>query len=331
MQFELTEALIDDILFSMEDQAGAYFLDTDEGVIVGGIDGMGLLEEEDAEKGERYIDLPEWDSASGFRLMERFATGFRNPLIREELSSALGRGKGVFRAFKDTLGRYPEVEKIWFSFKEKEMKQAVLRWYNGLREEWGLEKIGEEPEETVDLVHEDFRFRPFREEDLAKAEELNRLCQEEFKKILVEDGMKNSAEIIVRESQTFHYLSTNLFNKTPGEDPDPENRRQKSPALPLVSAMTAESGGGEFAGFISGIAKGQVFYIQSLEVKPEYRGLGVGETLLVKFLEYLDAEDITQILLDLPFWAESFSRVLLRESFKPYTVRYTLNLQERIE
>jgi len=316
MQFELTEALIDEILFSMEDQDGEFFLDTSDGVIVGGADGVDFLEEDGDEKNdERYIDLPDWDSANGYRLMERFATGFKNPLVREELNSALSRGKGVFRAFKDTLSRYPEAEKFWFAFKEKEMKRAILRWYNGLREEWGLEKIGVEPEETDDLVLEDFRFRPFREEDLAMAAELHRLCQEEYRIILADKGLKNSADILLRESQAFLLLSNNLFSEATD--------------LPLVSAMTAEAGGGEFAGFISGIAKGPAFYIQNLEVKAEYRGLGVGEALLTRLLECLDSNEITQVLIDIPSWADGFSRVLLRESFKPYTVRYWLDLRER--
>ena len=317
MQFELTEALIDEILFSMEDQAGEFYVDTVNGVIVGGIDDLDFLEYGRDKNNDRYIDLPDWDSASGYKLMERFATGFKNPLVREELNSALNRGKGVFRAFKDTLGKYPEAEKLWFSFKEKEMKRAIFRWYNGLREEWGLEKIGVEPEETGDLVLEDFRFRPFREEDFDKALELHRLCHEEYKTMLAEKGLKNSADTLVRESHTFHFLSNNLFSETP--------------SLSLVAGMTAESGGGDFAGFISGFAKDETFYIQSLEVKAEYRGLGVGETLLTKLLGSLDANEITQVLLDIPSWAEGFSRVLLRESFKPYVVRYWLDLRERVD
>jgi len=315
MQFELTEALFDEILFSMEDQDGEFYLDTADGVIVNAYEGLDLLENIERNS-DRYINLPEWDSASGFRLMERFATGFRNPLIREELNFALNRGKGVFRAFKDTLGRYPEAEKFWFAFKEKEMKRAILRWYNGLREEWGLEKIGEEPEETGDLILEDFRFRPFREEDLAAAGELHRFCQDEYRTILAEKGLKISADILLRESQAFYLLSNNLFNEIP--------------SLPLVTAMTAESGGGEFAGFISGVAKDETFYVQTLEVKAEFRGLGVGEALLARFLENLDSDEITQVLIDIPSWAENFSRVLLRESFKPYTVRYWLDMRERI-
>jgi ribosomal protein S18 acetylase RimI-like enzyme len=307
MQFELTDALLDDILFSMEDQEWEFMLDTVEGVVVGGIDGMDFPDEELNDDSPRYISLPEWDSSSGFRLMERFAAGFKNPLVRDELSSALSQGRGVFRAFKNTLAHYPEAEKLWFAFKDKEMKREILRWYNGLREEWGLEKIGREPEETGDLVLEDFRFRPFQED--TRVEELHRLCLEEYGKTLVETGAGFSAGILVREACAFRNLSDSL------------------PAL----GMIAEIGSGDFAGYISGIKRDSVFYIQNLEVRPEFRGLGVGEALLYRFLDKLDPNEVNQVLLDLPSWAEGFSRVLLRESFKPYTVRYWLDLRERAD
>jgi len=307
MKFELTEALLDDILFAMEDQEGESMLDTVEGVVTGGIDNFGFLDvnKDDGEGGRRYIGLPEWDSASGFRLMERFAAGFRNPLIREELSSALGRGRGVFRAFKNVLGRYPEAEKLWFSFKEKELRREIIRWYNGLREEWGIEKIGMEPEDTEDLVLEDFSFRPFKDEDILPAEALHRDCLEELEKNLAETGAGYSADIIISETKTFRNNSIPHFG------------------------MTAESLSGEFAGYISALEKDSVLCVQSLEVKAEFRGLGVGEALLDKFLDSLDPGKIDKILIDLPSMTEGFSRVILRNSFKPYAARYWLNLKDR--
>jgi ribosomal protein S18 acetylase RimI-like enzyme len=315
MQFELTKALIDDILFAMEDQMGEFMLDTVEGVVAGGADGSDFFDEEldddDGEGGERYIDLPEWDSADGFRLMERFAAGFRNPIIREELTSALGLGRGVFRAFKDTLGRYPETEKLWFAYKDKEMKREIIRWYNGLREEWGIEKIGMEPEDTDDLVLEDFRFRPFQQEDIFRAEELHRRYLEEAMNTLIEEDAAFSADaaagVILKEAQTFGTVSGSSFER----------------------GLVVESGDGEFAAYISGLKRDRVIYLQNLEVKEKFRGLGIGEALLVKFLDDLDPEEIDQVLLDLPSWAEGFSRVLHREAFKPYTVRYWLKLRER--
>jgi ribosomal protein S18 acetylase RimI-like enzyme len=314
MQFELTEALIDDILFAMEDQMGEFVLDTVEGVVSGGVDDPEFdgedLDDDDGEGGERYIPLPDWDSADGFRLMERFAAGFRNPIVRDELTSALSLGRGVFRAFKDTLGRHPEAEKLWFAYKDREMKREIIRWYNALREEWGIEKIGVEPEDTDDLVLEDFRFRPFHKEDIFMAEELHRHYIEEAKNKLIEEEAafaNGIADTILKEAQTLRTIS----------------------GLSFEQGLVVESGSEEFAGYISGFKKEAVFYIQNLEVKDKFRGLGLGEALLVKFLESLELTEVDEVLLDLPSWAEGFSRVLRRESFKPYTVRYWLKLRDR--
>jgi len=306
MRFELTDALIDDILFAMEDQEGCFLLDTVEGVVSGGPSGVNLfdgeVDDEEGEGGERYIDLPGWDSADGFRLMERFAAGFRNPVISKELSSALGKGKGVFRAFKDVLGRYPEAEKLWFSLKEKEMKREIWRWYNGLREEWGLERIGVEPEDTDDLVLEDFCFRPFEEKDISQAEALHSQCIKELGENLTENGSSSDIETIAGELYSFRSAPGSSFG------------------------MAVETLSGDFAGYVSGAFKDAALYIQSLEVKPEYRGLGLGEALLVKFIDSLDRGKIKKVMLDLPSWTDGFSRVLLRESFKPYATRYWRSL-----
>jgi GNAT superfamily N-acetyltransferase len=156
MQFELNEALMDEILFSMEDQDGCFLLDTRDCIVIDMDDKSRPLDEGDT---RRYIGLPDWESSDGFNLMQNFTASLKSETVRDELSRALNRGRGVFRAFKDCLSAHPEVEKLWFAFKERAMREVVLTWFNGLREEWGLEKIGPEPEETADLILEDFRFR----------------------------------------------------------------------------------------------------------------------------------------------------------------------------
>jgi GNAT superfamily N-acetyltransferase len=301
MQFELTDALIDGILFSMEDQGNDFYVDAREGIVVGGMDFEigGFPEEEEGE--ERYISLPHWDSSSGYRLMERFAAGLRNPLLRDELTAALNRGKGVFRAFKNILSQHPEAERLWFNFKEREMKKEILDWYNGLREEWGLERIGREPEETDDLVLEDFRFRDVAGQDAAPAGELHRLCLEEYRNL-------ESQEAAI---------------------PVPERMLQETPwTFPGDLAFTAETGSGDFAAYISTRRDGTILRVSALEVKQEYRGLGIGEALLAYLLDRIDRSLVSHILMDLPTGAEGFSRVLLRESFKPYAARYCLYLPE---
>jgi GNAT superfamily N-acetyltransferase len=299
MQFELTEALIDDILFSMEDQEDDFYLDTLKGVVAGGEDFRD--EDPDSDMEGRYISLPEWDSSNGFRLMERFAAGCKNPLIREELSSALNRGKGVFRAFKDVLSRRPEVEKLWFAYKDREMKHEIIRWYNALREEWGLEKIGLEPEETGDLVLEDFRFRELTEDDIAGIKELHEYCRNENRNWMWENGIP--------------------AEETEGEEFTGRETERR--------ALGAESGNGEFAGYVLAGRKGDALCVRALEVKPEYRGMGIGETLLVRLLERAENDNVSQVLFDLPAGIEGFSRVLVREGFKPYMTKYSLRLKDR--
>ncbi|WP_010257119.1 GNAT family N-acetyltransferase [Treponema primitia] len=277
MQFELTEALIDDIVFTMENQEWISYLDTQEGTVVSEDDAD--LKNDDR---DRYIDLPGWDSSDGYNLMEQFAAGFKNKVIRTKLSAALNRGKGVFRAFKDTLAEHPEAEKLWYAYKDREMKRAVIRWYNTLREAWGLESIGEEPEETEDLVQEDFRVREPVPEDAERTAELHKLCLAE--------------------------------SPPPGAIPHW--------SFPGQLALVAETGSGDFAAHISGAVTGKSLEITALEVHPEYRGMGIGETLLIRLVGMAETSGVSEILIDVPQDAEGFSRVLLRESFTPVRTRY---------
>jgi ribosomal protein S18 acetylase RimI-like enzyme len=311
MHFELTEALIQDLLFSMEDQMGDFYLDTEEGVIIGNEDDNfnDALENED-----RYITLPEWDSTAGFRLMEHFTAGLRSPLLQNELSAALNQGRGVFRAFKDTIARYPEAEKLWFSYKEQGMRREILRWYNGLREEWGLERIGGEPEETGDLVLEDFRFHLSSESDREAAAALHRICVDELRAYAVGHNLGRA------ETPAFLAAEQAGLWCFPG---DP--------------GLTAETGNGDLAGYIAASRRGEALYIHALEVQPQYRGLGIGEDLLNRFIEEARRRfaptagegDPLQILIDLPAGSDGFSPVLFRDSFNPCMVRYCLEIPDR--
>lgn len=308
MPFELTDALTDQVLFCMEDQNEAYAVDAETGLVVKtGADGEDF--EDSGVDPERLVPLPSWTSTDGFRLMEAFAASLRNPLAREDLTAALDRGRGVFRAFKDALSSRPEIEKLWFAFKEKEMRRAVRDWYDGLREAWGLERLGEEPEETLDLVLEDFRFRPAEDKDDSAALELHGLCLEEA-----------------------------YAPRTPGAEVPPQDLVGAARAAPWPlprpgdgrgRAVVAETSRGDFAGFAFALREGTVVRLAALDVKPEFRGLGLGEALLQALLEALGPDDGRFLVVDLPCSFESFSRVLLREGLRPFETRYLVDLTRR--
>jgi len=245
MRFDLDDTLVNGILFYMENQDGEYLFDTQECQIIN-IEN----DEIDEDNSDRYISLPQWTTNDGYRLMEKFTLNLKNPLLRAELTAALNKNKGVFRSFKSALEQHPETEKKWLLFKEKKMKNEVIIWYNSMREEWGLQPVGSEPEDTASLVLEDFLFK-----------------------------------------QTEKYC------------------------------FTAETAGGEEAGIIKAFLENNILYIHNLEVKPEYRSMGIGKTLLSKLLEKADERKL-ELLIDVPEETGFFSRSLLLENFKPCMQRF---------
>jgi len=241
MGFELDNILINQILFHMENQEGVFVLDTRKNQIVNSAD----IDNND----KNYIALPGWSPKDGYRLMEKFTASLNNPVARQELTTALNQNKGVFRAFRDVLEHYPEIEKIWFKYKEQKLRSQIIAWYNSLREEWGLEPVGVEPEDTSSLVLEDFIFK-----------------ENDFK-------------------------------------------------------ITAENAEGEETGRISARLEDKTLYIENLEVAPEYRGLGLGKTLLAKLIEKADKQKL-DVTIDIPNSADFFARSLLLENFKPAMQRF---------
>lgn len=151
MQFELTPILLEEIIFAMEDLRHTRLLDTSRAALVP------APEESGHEEGE-LVCLPDWTSADGYRLMEAFAASPAAESLRPSLLDALARGHGVFRAYKDALSAEPVVLDRWHVFKRRALERRVMLWYNALREQWGLERLGDEPEETDDILLEDFCF-----------------------------------------------------------------------------------------------------------------------------------------------------------------------------
>ena len=265
MQFEMTPELADRIIFAMEDQHEEFMLDTETGDLLT-VEEMEEIEEQAGEEPERYVPLPGWTPADGFRLMERFAEELRNPVYQEKLREALSAGRGVFRRFKDTVKEREELERRWYQFKEQAMQEVVADWYNDLRETWGLERVAVEPAEIEDLVLSDFSIRRGDEADGALLEQLRRASEEQRRDLkgYARDDAAGPA--------------------------GPMGGAARAAATPVL-AFVAEAPGGEIAGAIAaGAAPGEGsaaggLVVDTLYVWPMFRGLGLGRLLLERIVD----------------------------------------------
>ena len=284
----MTSELINEIVFSMEDQNEFYLLDSSVPV---------LLKKEEVQDydSDRYYTLPVWDSISGFKLMEQFVTVLKNTLVADKLRSTLLAGKGVFRNFKNVLKDYPEVEKQWFSFKEQKMKQVILSWYNELRDFWGLEKMGLEPEENSELVLDDFTFRSFRDSDINS---LNSAVESAFGDMDAEYDRESAAVLSL------------LWKKQRELEDDKKS-----------VIVICESVSEDFAGFAAASCFDcekdfkHAVLMTSFLILPQFRGLGLGRELLKRVLQELKQREVKKVFFTDLLMPEFFYSVLLREGF----------------
>ena len=257
MQFTLSPEIIDQIIFAMENQTEKMVFDTEA---------KETLKESLVRKPvdtDRYVDIPEWSSFSGFQLMEKFVAGLRNPVYREALRGALSRGKGVFRKFKDVLKENREIERLWYAFKEKEMKRLVKEWYISLSELWGCEDLDldlEFFEETEDIIVEDFLF----------------------------DNIPDD----IGFDALGEYDRKGFFEAFSGYDPAwiehrYSERKSRLPGMdsPVSKYCVARSPAGDFAGFIWAVsAAPKDLKIVQTYILEEFRGLGLVSAMTDHFI-----------------------------------------------
>jgi GNAT superfamily N-acetyltransferase len=313
VNFPLDEERIDQIIFAMEDQQSSYAVDPDTGELYSDLEGP----LESSAEGKRPIPIPEWGPVDGFQLMERFVAGLRNPLLREELREALSSGKGVFRKFKDILKTRREVEHLWFVFKEREMRRVVREWYNDERELAGLERLPEEPEESLEEAAEltagDFATRAGEEKDLEAVRALDRAA---FVEVLPEAAATEGPQVDPQRLESL-YL---------------ERCRVSGDPLGQGSLLrVAETPEGEFAGFFWAVeqedpATGRRdLRLVQLAVALPYRGIGLGALLLARLVR--EARDLGYRRLFCELSGESLrlEGVLRRLGFEPHSVLYELD------
>ncbi|MDD7275135.1 MAG: GNAT family N-acetyltransferase [Treponema sp.] len=270
MMFSLSQEIIHQIMFALEDQNTTYVLELHSGRL------EDITSFQDDEIPAGYVELPQWEPANGFRMMERFVAVVRNTALQRQLRSVLFSGKGVFKNFKNLLKSHPQGEKQWFAFREEEMTRYITQWYNQLREVYGLEQLGEEPEDNEDLLQDDFILREY---DAAKDEE---------KRILAINSFMSEQE--VQWPGELGLVLSSLW----------QEKKAKGEQHHILSLM-AETIGGDFAGCIEATLYPsyvkETVLLTSFFVLEQYRGLGIGKKLLEQGVLQLQEKGIRWIIL----------------------------------
>ncbi|MFO7849228.1 MAG: GNAT family N-acetyltransferase [Spirochaetia bacterium] len=295
MSEELTDEVVDQIVFGMEDQQNTYYFDREKQVV---IKTDGLTEAELQDSGNRYVSLPEWRPVDGFYMMEQFIGSLKNPIYREELRDALKGGRGVFRRFKDFLKRHEPLERLWFNFKEGEMRRIVRNWYAGITEAEEMEKLGEEPEETEQLLLSDLTIEEHEERNQAQEGKIEKALNEslydvstELKELVLEDKLAESGDSEITTVE----------------------------ALDEAGEIVGTAGGELFSS-----GEGDLFKLLYLYVEPLYRGMGLSRLLLDRMTETAKSLGAKELVVDIPSGSSFLERELYERGFSEYMRSFSL-------
>ncbi len=77
------------------------------------------------DRGGLRIDALE--SSEGYRDMENYLAGVKEPACRDRLQRALDHSS-PFRHFKDALYAFPEQQTAWYAFHDVVMKRRAIEW-----------------------------------------------------------------------------------------------------------------------------------------------------------------------------------------------------------
>ena len=304
MTFELTRELVDQIIFAMEDQDQDYVLDLEIMEIV-------PAEEADEDNEQRFAPLPWWESVDGYNLMERFTGTLHNPVYRQRLRTILDSGRGVFRQFKDCVKERPEIERLWYHYKEREMRNLVVEWYGDVCDALGLDHVEPDFVETEDLVLSDFAVQhadgPIEpqlaemvtEQDTAALRELFTDCAEDYR-LYLERRLRAQRPPLWGDAARVTYATT------PAEQP-----------AGFLWAQHDRLSGGCCIGVVV-----------QLYVVPEFRGLGIASTLISAYLERAHQQGVERLLMCLPGSSAVLARTLQRIGFDPLMTTMELDLNQ---
>lgn len=253
MSLPLTAALLDQILFAMDDQDNFSVLNLATRQVE-------FCADENACGEGTILPLPSWSSTDGFRMMREFSESLRNPSVQAELRAVLDSGQGVFKRFKLVLKPRDLLYRQWLRFKRKFMEEKVRQWID----QWP-EVVFEDPAdpafgaETGGLLAADFTFREGNAAEALRLEDWDaEACHEAARGVFGDTAASEYSEYFRRGRQ---YRAGDRF-------------------------WVAENPQEEWAGVVwcrpwaSPGRQAEVVEVLVWFVDPEYRGLGLGSVLL---------------------------------------------------
>ncbi len=298
MVFELTDALMDSIIKSLENQDKSFLVDAKNGTLIEKTDSIEADE-------DLYYSIPGWNSADGFALMEAFVNSLHSPMAYNDLQTVLHSGKGVFRGFKNVLKDYPEVLRRWHYFKNKQFQIYVSQWYNSLREIWGLEKLDYETEDVEDLVRDDFEFFEY---DSSRD-------RESVSGYLASIADTECSEWTPEIKGAVTEVLLNQFNYGTSQS---------------ESGFICRTVSDEFAGCVvcakCPSCSEKTVLITGFFVLEQYRGLGIGKELLLLALSKLKEHGMHWVIIANTFIPESMAHLLDRAGFEKLGSGFVANL-----
>jgi ribosomal protein S18 acetylase RimI-like enzyme len=286
--FELTEKVVEQMVFAMEDQESETVVDLESGEVLPAA----------GHAGAGYAKPPVWSSREGFKLMEDFLGSVRQPSARSALSAALSRGRGVFKAFKAVLAERQDLERAFRDFKIRAMRRTISEWYDDQREAKGLERLGPEPDDTWELVLSDLDI------DI-----LGIKAAKKFVAPLIDEAEEEGIETLPAALVAFECRKV---------------RAEIDAAADALCAVAYDGEGGALGaalGFRT-IADDRGFgRIVFLMVKKEFRRMGLGRTLLESLTKAFTAEGMTLVVLDSALLPPDFGKGLESLGYESFGLR----------
>ncbi len=123
-------------VFEFSSDEMTYYLNIETGKVAmysnlsGGFDECGNeIKDRHAFASKKYVEISGTHSYEVFRDMERFIETLENPPLKEKLSALL-KGRGAFRNFKELLANHQEEQNQWLNFRKKCLLQRIYDWLN---------------------------------------------------------------------------------------------------------------------------------------------------------------------------------------------------------